>query len=102
MKRKSLAAFFIGLPLAVGLLLHGCATPTASSKSNQALVCPQCKMVETDYYEEESGLQSTALAHQCPGCQGVLMSLLHKGKWEHKCSICAERAFVCPVVHPST
>ncbi len=82
-------------------MLQGCATTTASNSGKQALVCPQCKMVETDYYEEESGLQATAQKHQCPGCQGVLMSFLHKGKWEHKCSICGEKPFACPVVHPS-
>ena len=103
MKTKFFAERFVVLcsTLAAGLILQGCATTTASSREKQALVCPQCKMVDVETYQPEIAQQTTTQEHRCPGCQGVLMNFLHQGKLEHKCSICGQKPFVCPVVHPS-
>lgn len=37
--------------------------------------------------------------NKCPGCQGILSRFAREGKWQHRCSICEQRAFQCPVLH---
>jgi hypothetical protein len=100
------------------LFVEGCATGKSSGEPKTALVCPQCKMVETVTWLpagpsfSRAGVGAYGVAdlgypagnrkqHACPGCQGMLTSFAREGKWQHKCSICKQRAFSCPVVHPS-
>ncbi len=89
------------LVLVVGLL----ASCASVSKPGTATVCPGCKtvLVEVSDYSEYSE-ESTKLRkrHQCSGCQGSLITLFKEGKFEHRCSICAEGGFSCPVSHPVT
>ncbi len=88
---------------AVGLLaLSGCAsTNKTAAKSKQALVCPQCKMVaEMVDFHDDNG-PSLVESHTCPNCQGAMTTLLKEGKLKHKCSVCKDSPFTCPVFHPS-
>jgi hypothetical protein len=98
-------------------LFQGCATNDSSNGAKTAVVCPQCKMVETVAYLPAGpsfsragvsaygvaglGYPTTAHKHTCPGCQGTPTSFVRKGKWQHKCSICEQHAFSCPVIHPT-
>lgn len=43
---------------------------------------------------------STVYEDRCPGCKGVLKTFFTEGKWQHKCTVCAQKPFTCPVVHP--
>lgn len=104
------------LVLVASVLLEGCASITSSGRSQQVLVCPQCKMVKTVAWLpagpsfSRAGVSAygvnglypspTITKHSCPGCQGTLTTFTREGKWEHKCSICAQRPFTCPMVHP--
>jgi hypothetical protein len=100
---------------ASGLLLS-CATP-GETKKQEALVCPQCRMVEVRSafvrshgrypgfpHRTASGpiYHGTTYEHRCESCQGVLTTLFREGKFQHQCSICKETPFTCPVVHPKT
>ncbi len=97
-------AFFIGT--AVVLVAAGCATTKSTS---QALVCPQCKVLSvtntiTVFDESESNLsphdkEIIETSHSCPGCQGALTTFFKEGKLKHKCSICEQAPFSCPVAH---
>lgn len=123
MNTTLLAGFlaWISLPLALGcvalLALSGCAsTNETGGKSRQALVCPQCKIVQVVKYAPagpsftQSGVSAYGLAgerfprtsqeHQCPACQGVLKTFFREGQWKHKCSVCKDSPFTCPVIHP--
>ena len=108
----------IALVCAGLLAFSGCAsTNETGGKGKQALVCPQCKMVQTEIYLpagpsfSRAGVSAyglpgeryprTVSQHQCPGCQGAIQTLFHDGKWKHKCSVCKESPFTCPVIHPS-
>ena len=108
------------LAVSVGILgLNGCATTEQSAAGDeQVFVCPECKIVtETierpglggydDYYnvglDPDPGVYSgtqTISKHTCPGCQGVIETLFKEGNWKHKCSVCKDSPFTCPVFHP--
>lgn len=95
------------------IAFSGCAsTNETSGKGKQALVCPQCKMVAVTVnrpwvggYSQGgrgygySGTQ-TVYNDTCPGCQGAIETLFKEGKLKHKCSVCKESPFTCPVFHP--
>jgi hypothetical protein len=99
------------------VLVAGCASsPSGGLKT--ALVCPQCKMVESvtwlpagpsfsragvgAYGVADLGYPAgTRRRHVCPGCKGSLTSFVQGGKWKHECSICKQNAFSCPVIHPN-
>jgi hypothetical protein len=102
--------------VAITASLQGCSSVASSSDAQQALVCPQCKMVKTVAWLPAgpsfsragvsaygvNGLypSATMTKHSCPGCQGTLTTFAREGKWEHKCSICQQHAFSCPIMHP--
>lgn len=102
---KPLSKLFLVVPVAVVLAagLTGCAT---NQPKKQALVCPDCKMVEVtvenstlEYDSYFDATTSTQMEHQCPNCQGALKTLFKEGKLHHKCSVCAQGTFTCPVSH---
>jgi hypothetical protein len=93
--------------------------------ANEAIVCPQCKMVAVASYQPRYfGFYSPGRRHhypgwssyhwggypyrqavyedECPGCQGAIVTLFREGKLKHKCSVCSEKPFKCPVFHPTT
>lgn len=91
--------------LAVVALAAGCAT---SRNAEQALVCPQCKVVTVTrtvpVFEGDGNLspreeEVTETQHSCPGCQGALTTFFKEGKLRHKCSICEQTPFSCPIAH---
>ena len=100
------------------LALSGCAsTNETGGKGKQALVCPQCKMVAVTvnrpyfpsygrHYYGYGGIggyrsgTTTFYEDTCPGCQGAIKTLFKEGKLKHKCSVCKESPFTCPVFHP--
>jgi hypothetical protein len=43
---------------------------------------------------------ATAYEDTCPGCKGALKTFFTEGKWNHKCSVCQQKPFTCPVSHP--
>ena len=93
---------------AFGALLAGCATtplsPTAQAKTplQEALVCPECRMVAvTNPYRWGRSSRHQVYVDRCPGCQGAIVTLFKEGKLQHKCSICKEKPFNCPVFHPA-
>ncbi|CAN5751022.1 hypothetical protein BH09VER1_BH09VER1_12110 [soil metagenome] len=100
------------LALAITTLIafSGCATNGAVGKNKQALVCPQCKMVaetvERHYTDaDESGrygqlYTETVYKDSCPGCQGAIKTFFKEGKLQHKCSVCKDAPFTCPIFHP--
>src|SRR6516165_3252694 len=64
--------------------------------------CPECKMVPvTNPYRWGRSSRHQVYVDQCPGCQGAIVTLLKEGKLQHKCSICKEKPFNCPVFHPA-
>lgn len=95
-------------------------------RKTESIVCPQCKMVAVATYGVPfqahpwvfsspsagwypgwssfgwGGLSYPQKAYEdkCPGCQGVLMTFAREGKLKHKCSVCAQKPFKCPVFHP--
>jgi hypothetical protein len=103
--------------MAAAAVLMSCATAREARKQ-EALVCPQCRMVEVKTVSTRPGgrypgfphsrwgsggiYTRTAYEHRCEGCQGVLMTFFREGKFQHKCSICKETPFTCPVIHPDT
>ena len=90
----------------------GCAgTTETGGKGKQALVCPQCKMVAMTVnrpyfgwsghgYYNGSNIPITTYRDTCPGCQGAITTLFKEGKLKHKCSVCKESPFTCPLPHP--
>jgi len=90
------------------LALGGCATTNETGgKGTQALVCPQCKMVavtvDRSYYGTGPfGYRGPAKVYQdtCPSCHGAVETLFKEGRLKHKCSICKDSPFTCPIVHP--
>jgi hypothetical protein len=99
--------------MAAAALLVSCVTPS-EAKKQEALVCPQCRMVEVrsaqggppwSYSSRRwggGGGPSKTYEHRCEGCQGVMTTFFREGKFQHKCSICKETPFTCPVIHPVT
>jgi hypothetical protein len=110
--------------LAFGALLAGCTTalspPPARAKTpwQEALVCPECKMVAVTTYKPgayrlgggpysgiyrwgRSSYHDQVYEDRCPGCQGIIVTVLKEGMLQHKCSICKEKPFKCPVFHPA-
>lgn len=94
-----------GLLLSGVALVSGCAT---SRGTEQALVCPQCKEVTITrtipVFEGDGNLppreeEVTETKHSCPGCQGALTTFFKEGKLRHKCSICEQSPFSCPIAH---
>lgn len=89
---------------------------------SESIVCPQCKMVAVATYWPNpwafahpgrpfnpgwssfgwGGLNFPQKVYedQCPGCQGAITTFAREGKLRHKCSICSEKPFKCPVFHP--
>ncbi len=106
-----LHATILSIALAgVGLLaLSGCAgTKETGGQRKQALVCPQCKMVAVTVNRPYSGTgrghyggTQTVYNDTCPGCQGALTTFFKEGKLKHKCSVCKESPFTCPLSHPT-
>jgi len=121
-KRLSITTIRFGLGLAATLAftallsLSGCAgTNETAVKGKHALVCPQCKMVavakvDSPYvggggrggYGYGPGYNRTRTVYEdsCPGCRGAITTFFSEGKWKHKCSVCKESPFTCPVFHP--
>lgn len=102
-------------------------TTGEKARKTESIVCPQCKMVavasfppwqahpwafsspSAGWYPGWSSFGWGGLAYpqktyedKCPGCQGALTTFAREGKLKHKCSICAQRPFKCPVFHPET
>ena len=111
MNRNALA--LLAVAGATLLALSGCAsTNDTGGKGKQALVCPQCKMVAVTVnrpyfggggrgaYLSGGGTQ-TYYNDTCPGCQGALTTFFKEGELKHKCSVCKETPFTCPVFHPT-
>lgn len=107
--RRGVAMIAFLLAVAAGFGFSGCvASGTANAK--QAIVCPECKMVgvpiDEPYYvgvrPSWFGRGSSAVVYKdlCPNCHGSLETFAREGQWKHKCSICKESPFSCPVVHP--
>lgn len=103
------------LAMTVIALVAGCATTNRRSTEG-ALVCPQCKMVAVKTSNQPGGYYpglpsgrwqagpvspTTTYEHRCPNCQGALSTLIREGKLKHKCSVCQEAPFTCPVFHPT-
>ena len=94
------------------LVLSGCAgTTETDGKGRQALVCPQCKIVAVtgkrpyfgwhgSGYYAGSDIPTTTYRDTCPGCLGTIKSRTVYGKWKHKCSVCKDTPFTCPLPHP--
>ena len=112
MKPNSFALFALaGTAL---LAFAGCAsTNKTGGKGKQALVCPQCKMVAVTVnrpyfgwhgrgYYAGSNIPTTTYRDTCPNCQGAMTTLLKEGKLKHKCSVCKDSPFTCPVFHPTS
>lgn len=115
---RTIASWVSGgtLALAAVAVVASCAMPR-EAKKHEALVCPQCRMVEVRNafvrhhgrypgfpHRTASGAiyRGTTYEHRCDGCQGVLTTFVREGKLQHNCSICKETPFTCPVVHPKT
>lgn len=87
---------------AVLILVPGCAT---SQPTKQAMVCPQCKMVSIERPpmlhspDDYQPIREQVEVHECPGCQGALTTFFKEGRLQHKCSVCEESPFSCPVAH---
>lgn len=113
MKSNSSLPAALSLALAIGgiiLALSGCAsTNETGGKGKQALVCPQCKMVAVTrgvpYFGggRFAGYRGPTEVYMdtCPGCQGAIETLFKEGKLKHKCSVCKDSPFTCPVFHPT-
>jgi hypothetical protein len=100
-------------------------TAGGRAQGSESIVCPQCKMVavatfppyqshawvfaspSANFYPGWSsfgwgGLSNPQKAYEdkCPGCHGAITTFAREGKLKHKCSICSEKPFKCPVFHP--
>jgi len=103
---KRIRPSIIAVPLlAIIALASGCAT---GRSAGEALVCPQCKVVTitrtVPVFDSDGNLpprdeEVTETRHSCPGCQGALTTFFQEGKLRHKCSICEQTPFSCPVAH---
>lgn len=101
----------------------------AGGKVRQATTCPQCKMVAVTvpqpigpsfvYGRPFTGfgsqyawgglgngfnwgvatLETTVYEDRCPGCKGTLKTFFTDGRWKHKCTVCEQKPFTCPVAH---
>ena len=101
---SSIRATTLSIALAgAGLLaFSGCASTGATGgKVKQALVCPQCKMVEIPGEPDDQNQPTTTYQHACRGCQGAVRTFFKEGELKHKCSVCKDSPFTCPVFHPS-
>lgn len=86
-------------------LLGSCASPSPGKARSTGIACPECKVVVANMYDDPyllypsgSGVPiSTVRRHECPGCQGSLVTLLKEGKPEHRCSVCDETPYGCRV-----
>ena len=111
MRRCLLVSLMITLAGAAFLVLTACAnTNGTADKSGQALVCPECKMVivtvQRQYYPRGprfAGYPESVTIHQdkCPACGGATEFLFKDGKLKHRCSICNDSPFTCPIFHPT-
>jgi hypothetical protein len=130
-KKKGTILLAIASAVTLTALFQSCATTkspvTAGGKvrGTESLVCPQCKMVAvatfppyqalpwafapTGWYPGWSSSAWGGLARpqttykdKCPGCQGAITTFARESKLKHKCSICTEKPFKCPVYHPTT
>ena len=94
------------LSLAGTALFVGC-TSLSSATGKQGTVCPDCKVVvETqrvqidDFEYYAYGDQEVEVKrHRCPGCQGAVMTLIKEGTFQHKCTTCEGKPFVCSLSH---
>lgn len=102
---------------ALAILLSACESVALNGDIERAVVCPKCKTVETVAWLSAgpsftrpgisaygvNGLypSPSVRKHECPRCQGAFTTLARHGKWEHRCSICREGAFSCPIIHPT-
>lgn len=91
-------------------LSQGCAT---SRPQEMALVCPHCKVVIIESMpravsRDLEGIDrddvfitypENEIRHSCPGCQGSLVTLFKEGKLKHRCTICEQGPYSCPVAH---
>jgi len=97
-------------------LATGCATTNRKTTTEGAFVCPQCKMVAVKTSHQPGGYYpglpsgrwqtgpvspATTYEHRCPNCQGALSTLIREGKLKHRCSVCQDAPFICPVFHPT-
>lgn len=102
MKKIGKTYLIAPVALTLALLATGCAT---NKPTRQALVCPDCKMVEvtvenTSWGDDYPTTSTTSyMEHRCPNCQGAMKTFFREGKFQHKCSTCAQDAFTCPVSH---
>lgn len=101
----------------------------SAGKLRQATICPQCKMVAVTvpqpiarsfaYGRPFTGFGSsygwgglgtgfgwgaptfgyTVYDDKCPNCQGTLNTFFTEGKWKHRCTMCEQKPFTCPVAH---
>ena len=93
-----LIAFLIAFATTSLFALGGCASTSGrTGKAKQALVCPQCKMVEIP--DDDYPIKYTVYRDTCPKCQGAITTLFKEGKLKHKCSVCAASPFTCPLYH---
>lgn len=95
---------YVALGAGVISLATGCGS-TQSAK--QVIVCPQCRVAIEHVSNGRPGRgQNTTrdeFRHSCSGgCQSAMVTLLKDGKWEHRCSACAQTPYTCPLVHPIT
>lgn len=102
-------------------------TAGGKMRKTESIVCPQCKMVSVASFPSWQtppwvfssptagvypgwssfgwgglGYPQKTYEDKCPGCQGALTTFAREGKLKHKCSICAQLPFKCPVFHPET
>ena len=93
----------LSLVILAAFAFSGCvSTNKTAGKSKRALVCPQCKMVaEMVDFHDDNG-PSPVDSHTCPNCQGAMTTLFKEGKLKHKCSVCKDSPFTCPVFHPTS
>src|SRR5215207_1551614 len=110
-KLRTLFRWALGvLAMAAAAVLMSCAMAREARKQ-EALVCPQCRMVEVrsafvqhrgrypgfPHRTASGGIHRGATyEHRCEGCQGVLTTFFREGKFQHQCSICKETPFTCP------
>jgi hypothetical protein len=97
MKTLSIAAIAV-VSLA---LLAGCST---HRPMQHAIVCPDCRTVMEEVSDPSSDYSyaTTQISrHECPGCQGALATFFKEGKLQHKCSVCAQDGYSCPLIHPA-
>ena len=46
------------------------------------------------------GSPAVVYRDECPNCQGALETFFREGKWKHKCSVCKDTPYTCPILHP--